>query len=271
MKILLLFTLVHVTHQFSLRNFADVPEELLTLVSDDIDADTFELDSINEIFTKQLANLTNELNVTKTNSTNLRGTNQEEDKDEENKDRKKDKDECPMDGREIFQMKMFWKKGTEWQGSKREKAWCVQCENKCKSGEILRLKQCDEDDKEQWWIFEDCMVKSMLNPDVCITTGEDKEKSGHEGKIELKKCRSKYKKHQRFRSYDPDDVFEKFNFKILSDRKTDDRMCLSSEHHPRSGESLRFFSCKKAYLNDGGKKKKDDTSHWVVGEEFDGH
>ena len=125
MKILSLFTLIHVTHQFSLRNFADVPKELLTLVSDDVDADTFDLDSINEVFTKQLEKLTNETNVTKTNSTNHRTTDQQDDEAEEEKDRKKDKDECPMDGSEIFQMKLYWSKGTEWQGSKREKAWYV--------------------------------------------------------------------------------------------------------------------------------------------------
>ena len=270
MKIFSLFILAQVTHQFSLRNFGEVPEELLLEVGNDIDADTLDLDSINEVFTKQLDNLTNNKNSTQNNSTNIATNNQDDSEDGRNNLRRKDKDDCPMDGSEIFQMKLYWSKGTEWQGSKREKAWCAQCEKKCKSGEILRLKQCDEDDKEQFWIFENCMVKPMINPDVCITTGEDKEKSGHQGKIELKKCRSKYKKNQKFRMYDPDDIFEKFNFKILSDRKQDDRICLSSEHHPRSGESLRFFSCKKAYLNDGGKKKKDDTSHWVVGE-FDGH
>ena len=38
----------------------------------------------------------------------------------------------------------------------------------------------------------------------------------------------------------------------------------------RSGEKLKFFSCKKAFMNDNGTKKKDDTSHWVIGD-FDGH
>lgn len=194
----------------------------------------------------------------------------DQDSNENNLRGYKNKDKCKMKGKETFQMKMYWSKGTEWQDSKREKAWCAECDKKCKSGELLRLKECDEDDKKQFWIFEDCMVKPKSNPDVCITTGEDKKKSGHAGKIELKTCRSKYEKNQKFRLYDPDDIFEKFNFKISSERKDDSRLCLSSEHHPRSGESLRFFSCKKAFLNDGGKKKKDDTSHWVVGE-FDGH
>merc|ERR1711862_777958 len=205
-------------------------------------------------------------------------TDQEEDEDEEEEEEKRKKyDNCPMDGSEIFQMKMFWKKGIIWQDSKKEKAWCLQCKGDCEVNDYLQVKQCDEDDQKQYWVFEDCMVKPILKPNLCMTTGKDPERTNkgeHQGKIMLKRCNSKYKKNQQFRSYDTDDIFTKFNFKILSsarkskDRRKDDRICLSTEHHPRSGETLRFFSCEKAYENDSG--KKDDSSHWVVGE-FDGH
>ena len=30
-----------------------------------------------------------------------------------------------MKGSETFQLKMYWKKGTEWQGSKKRKTWYV--------------------------------------------------------------------------------------------------------------------------------------------------
>ena len=59
MKIFLVFGLMQVTHQFSLRNFEEVPQELLLEVGDDIDADTLDLNSINEVFAKQVHNLTN--------------------------------------------------------------------------------------------------------------------------------------------------------------------------------------------------------------------
>ena len=65
-KVFSLFVLVQVTHQFSLRNFGDIPQELLTEVGDDIDADIIDLDSINEVFTKQLDNISSDKNVTKT-------------------------------------------------------------------------------------------------------------------------------------------------------------------------------------------------------------
>jgi len=123
MKIFLLFGLMQVTHQFSLRNFGEVPQELLSELGDDIDADNLDLDSINEVFTKQVDNLTNNKNSTQANSTNIATISQEDNEDEESNLRRKDKDDCPMDGSEIFQMKLYWSKGTEWQGSKREKAW----------------------------------------------------------------------------------------------------------------------------------------------------
>jgi len=114
---------MQVTHQFSLRNFGEVPQELLSEVGDDIDADNLDLDSINEVFTKQVNNLTNNKNSTQANSTNAATNSQEDNEDEQSNLRRKDKDDCPMDGSEIFQMKLYWSKGTEWQGSKREKAW----------------------------------------------------------------------------------------------------------------------------------------------------
>ena len=43
---------------------------------------------------------------------------------------------------------------------------------------------------------------------------------------------------------DPNNTHEKFNFKILNSKKDDSRFCLSSEHYPRSRESLRFLVVK---------------------------
>ena len=69
MKTFLLIILAHVTHQFSLHDFAEVPQELLSLVND-IDADAIDLDSINEVFTNQLDRLTDDRNSTNTASEN---------------------------------------------------------------------------------------------------------------------------------------------------------------------------------------------------------
>ena len=44
--------------------------------------------------------------------------------------------------------------------------------------------------------------------------------------------------------YDPNNIYEKFNFKILNGKKGDSRFCLSSEHYPRSRKSLRFLVTK---------------------------
>ena len=105
MKIFSLLTLAHVTHQFSLRNFGDIPQELLTEVGDDIDAEIIDIDSINEVFTQQLDKITSDKNTTNASS-NADGEEANED-EESNLRRKQDDDECPMDRSEIFQMKLY--------------------------------------------------------------------------------------------------------------------------------------------------------------------
>lgn len=99
---------------------------------------------------------------------------------------------------------------------------------------------------------------------MCFAAGQSRKDL--KGKIELKDCNEKHKKAQQFRTYDPADVKDKFQFKILKSGNSD--MCLSQDHHPRDKEELRFFSCSRAKANDKG--KCDDTSHWAVGA-FDGH
>ena len=166
-----------------------------------------------------------------------------------------DPDGCPLDSKNVFQMKLYWEKGTEWQGSMKEKAWyamlvishllyitfiltfiqnrCAECEDDCDSGEQVRIKECDEDEKEQFWIFDKCSVKPARNPNVCMTTGVDKKKRGNEGVIELRTCNEERETQQKFRLFDPKDIFEKFQFKLLSKEGKNNRICLSQEHHPR--------------------------------------
>ena len=67
---------------------------------------------------------------------------------------------------------------------------------------------------------------------------------------------------QKFYMYDPGNVGEKFQFKILQPGYED--ICLTQEHHPRKYEELRFEDCRVASGND--RDVHDDTSHWLVGE-----
>merc|ERR1719396_137225 len=158
----------------------------------------------------------------------------------------KRRDVCNWD-KKIFQLKMFWEKGMEWQNSRKEKAWCAECYDDCDKEENVRIRECDDNDEKQQWIFYRCTVRPKRNQRLCITAGETRRKSD-KGKIELHTC-------------NPEKKIQFFN------RGKED-LCLTQEHHPRDKERLRFTDCKRAKDNDPG--VYDDTSHWVVGK-FDGH
>lgn len=171
---------------------------------------------------------------------------------------------CSLEEKE-YQLKMYWKKGMEWQDEKKERAWCAECDDDCDSGEDVRVRECDKDDKDQLWLFYDCTVRPKKNPKVCFTAGATRKDLT--GKIELRECDDDmYGDVQKFRFFDPDDRNDKFQFKLLKPGFGDN--CLSQEHHPRDKEELRFYSCRTALENDPG--VNDDTSHWVVGT-FNGH
>merc|ERR1712151_1328309 len=179
------------------------------------------------------------------------------------KKKRKRRDVCNWD-KKIFQLKMFWEEGMEWQEDPKEKAWCAECYGDCVEGEKVHIKECDEDDTHQQWYFYKCTVRPKRNQRLCITAGETRSGSDR-GSIELHTCKSK-KKIQYFETFDPNDVSKKFQFKFFKPGKED--LCLTQEHHPFDEELLRFVECKRAEENDKG--VYDDTSHWVVGE-FGGH
>ena len=108
----------------SLRNFAEVPEDIISLV-DDVDEDIIDLDSINEVVTNQFETLTSDENESESESESSDMIDGEYKVANLRKYKKKDKDKCYMKGSETFQLKMYWKKGTEWQGSKKRKTWYV--------------------------------------------------------------------------------------------------------------------------------------------------
>jgi len=163
----------------------------------------------------------------------------------------------------VYQLKMFWERGMEWQETKKETAWCAQCKARCNSGEEVIIKECNKGKDNQQWIFYQCTVRPKTNPNVCITAGEFRGNSMI-GRILLRTCDSN--KVQLFRTFDPTSSSKEFQFKILKPKI--DNLCLTQEHHPWDGEALRFVECLRAEKNDPG--VYDDTSRWVVGK-FDGH
>merc|ERR1712151_1314173 len=87
------------------------------------------------------------------------------------KKKRKKRDVCNWD-KKIFQLKMFWEEGMEWQEDPKEKAWCAECYGDCVEVEKVHIKECDEDDTHQQWYFYKCTVRPKRNQRLCITAGE---------------------------------------------------------------------------------------------------
>merc|ERR1711862_1080148 len=172
---------------------------------------------------------------------------------------KKGPDAC-CNEKNIYQLKMFWEEGYKWHGSTEEKAWCAQCEDDCKVGENVIIKECNKKKKKQLWIFSDCYVRSNYDSSVCITASETRS-DDLKGRILLQPCEDD-SKIQKFRTFKTD-ASDKFRFKMLKPKNN--KLCLTQEGRPDAGEELRFTTCEKA-----GNNGFDDTSYWVVGT-FNGH
>lgn len=128
MKTFILFTLFQVTYQFSLSNFEEVPEELLEMEHNDTEVDNLGMESVNFMYdtytNKILKDADNIINHVIDNE-NPENVEEESIAKEGEEKKKRNKDDCPMDTEETFQLMMYWEKGTEWQFSTKRQKWYV--------------------------------------------------------------------------------------------------------------------------------------------------
>ena len=143
---------------------------------------------------------------------------------------------------------MYWEDRTEWQESKKERKYCIECDD-CDEGEELRIQRCDEGTSRQRFYYSDGKIKSKRNRDACLTDGEDNSDT-----VYLRECDDdKYDDRQKIGGF-------KYSGKFQL-RSSD--ACVTVEHHPTSNERMQMVRCRTAEKNDSG--IKDDTSHWVAG------
>jgi len=140
--------------------------------------------------------------------------------------RKKKTDKCTR-------IKLYWKKGYKWQGSKKEKKWCMEGH---KDGETVEIKKCSSSSKQKFKFIGDDQIQSCKDKDLCFVL------SGKFAKLD--KCSSS--KKQKFKKKGKD---KKFTLEPKSKKG-----CLTQRHHPKSGERVRVESCKAA--------GKDETEYW---------
>ena len=132
---------------------------------------------------------------------------------------------------------------------------CAECYDGCDKEENVRIRECDDDDEKQQWMFCRCTIGPRHNQKLYVTAGETRGKID-KGKIELHACGPE-KKTQYFRTFDSKAVSRKFQFKRSKRGKYE--LCLTQDHHPRDEECLRFKDCKKD--EDNAKGAHDETSH----------
>lgn len=145
-----------------------------------------------------------------------------------------------------FQLKLYWQKGFNWQESRKEKAWCLQCKGSCSDGNSVQMQECNDNDKKQRWVFSSGKFSPYGDKRLCV---DYKVKMN----LRLRRCNYSGGKSQKFT--EEKSSGNRFTYKAQS-------LCLTQEHHPRSNEKLRIESCSKA--------RTDNTVYWVKGK-FNGH
>mmetsp|Transcript_30113 Transcript_30113/g.44627 ORF Transcript_30113/g.44627 Transcript_30113/m.44627 type:complete len:196 (+) Transcript_30113:94-681(+) len=127
-----------------------------------------------------------------------------------------------------------------WQGSDRNRSWCIQCKSSsCKRGNLI-IRECNKNNSSQRWIRKKGLLQSSKNKSRCITS------SGTS--LKLKKCKG---------SSDQKWSGSGKKFQLKNKGK-----CLSQEHFPSNGETLERINCKKA--------EQHRTGKWLQGS-FSGH
>lgn len=139
-----------------------------------------------------------------------------------------------------FNLKIFWKRGYQWQESSSEKKWCMCCKtNRCLKGSGLKIEKCNKGDWRQHFYFDDGRIRSRRNKSVCL------EREGRS--IVLENCNRSIDQ-----VWDTLKKNEPFQLRIPGKKEK----CASQHHHPRQGEKVYMTSCKRSV--------ESESDKWVV-------
>mmetsp|Transcript_5281 Transcript_5281/g.15346 ORF Transcript_5281/g.15346 Transcript_5281/m.15346 type:complete len:403 (-) Transcript_5281:137-1345(-) len=161
-----------------------------------------------------------------------------------------------------FQLMLWFDKDFKWQGTTEQYSWCATCgggkkknrkkSSSCKNGESIRLYECDDDNKAQWWKWKNGQIMPYTDDDLCW----DRDTPEY---LELKKCNGG--RYQRFaggpspRHFNTNGNYEQYRFELYP-HEQDGKSCVTQRHHPRNGEELLKLPCDRA--------QKHDTSYWIA-------
>jgi len=128
-------------------------------------------------------------------------------------------------------IKLYWTKKYRWQGSSKEKNWCMEV-----SGDKIEIEKCRSSSKQKFKFISGNRIQSCRDKKKCF------EMKG--SSVRLEKCNSS--RSQEFRKNG-----SSRKFKLEPKSKSG---CLTQRHHPKSGEDVYAEKCRTA--------EKDDTVYW---------
>ena len=140
-----------------------------------------------------------------------------------------------------FNLRIYWQQGYLWQGSSKERKWCMKCRSSnCSDGTGIKVARCDRDDPRQQFYFDNRRIRSRKNTDMCLKR--------YGRYIAMDGCDSN-DSDQRWSNLSTGAPFE---LQIPGN----DSKCASQHHHPKDGEVLYMNSCTLA--------RRSTTDKWVV-------
>ncbi|CAB9527528.1 expressed unknown protein [Seminavis robusta] len=180
-----------------------------------------------------------------------------------------------------FQIKLYWEKGYEWQGESVDRMWCMITDydgypgtgdcwygdypEECSFSQVY-IGRCLEGDPRQWFTFVDLGTtysKNDKHHEVLIRTVHDWCLYRHLSAIYLTPNCNPQDPKQRFFALsgsftpNPDDS-DGNRFEIGQYAGYTHDNCLTTAHHPKSGEVIEFHIC------DHSRRRGDETSYWEL-------
>eukprot|EP00804_Cyclotella_cryptica_P022213 CCRYP_017945-RA/>CCRYP_017945-RA protein AED:0.03 eAED:0.03 QI:418/1/1/1/1/1/2/234/183 len=153
----------------------------------------------------------------------------------------------PQDRVGGFRLRMYWEADYNWQGSNRERFWCMECDGSCEEGDKIQIDNCSSS-ADQRFLFLSRTIRPTANVSLCLTTNG----YGKENPIKLRSCDGSPR--QKFHELKNYGKFELQPEDMMNTRRG--ARCLSQMHHPKAKEVVYPETCVKT--------RKTDTTYWVT-------
>lgn len=130
-----------------------------------------------------------------------------------------------------FNLRLHWEEGYCWQEEWRERRWCMECDgDKCNEGDQLEIQYCENVARQEFsWIPTNGGGRlKVSDKNLCFERIDN-------NRFRLKTCSSSSK--QVLVGFNANKPFELYPIGFV------DKKCFSNEHHPKSGEEIRTYSC----------------------------